>query len=133
MKEYRMNDSEAKTLIKKLTDDTLNGTLKWEEVEIDSNIHIKPEFEIPLTTAKANYHYTVNFYETASAHMQFYGGLYYVWFTDGDEIAKFSDELFRGPQLIDMLITLGTTIHDQVEGIAPSNLKKYIEAYLGVN
>ena len=123
---YRMEMDEAKALIKKIIADTKSGKLEWERAELSQNIEVKEEYQIPLTAVKKDYHFQAVLKDTAVAHLQMQGELYYFWVESEGEIAQLFGELYRSPEMTDLMIQLAMEIRAE----SRYKLKDLIDDYL---
>lgn len=125
---YIMDDEEAKKLIKKLLGDTLARKLEWTKEPLEKNVEVLKEHEVPLTTAHADCHYKTVIHDAAEAHFQLQGGLYYVWVSDGEDLAIARGNFFLSPVIVDDLFKLGTLL---VKGNASTcSIHENVLAYL---
>ena len=121
-----MEMDEAKKLIKKIKADTVAGKLEWEMTELNPNIDVEEKYQVPLTTAKKDYHVQTVLKDTAVAHLQMQGELYYFWVESEGEIAQLRGELYRSPEMSHEMIELAKAIHTE----RGYKLKDLIDEYL---
>lgn len=111
MKKHVLNNDVAEPLVRKLVADTLSGAITWEKQPLDETVEIPERLQVPLTTARVDYHFTSEIGEGVTCHFQHQNSLYFVWIVnDNGGFAYFSGGLYEMPGFSNGIIDLANAI-----------------------
>lgn len=111
MNKHVLNNDVAEPLVRKLVADTLSGAIIWERQEVDNNVEIPKEMQVPLTTARVDYHFSAELGNSTVCHFQHQNSLYFVWLVnDKGGFAYFSGGLYEMPGFSAGIIDLANAI-----------------------
>jgi len=111
MNKHILNNDVAQPMLKKLISDTLSGAIKWEMQEIDDNVEIPENMQVPLTVAHVDYHFAAEIGKGVVCHFQHKNSLYFIWVVnENGGMALFSGGLYKMPGFSEGVIDLAHAI-----------------------